>query len=133
MAFWGRDCMCHGADNLKGDGTCGRRFSNWLKDYDGIVDHKYIFSNMGYNLKPLDLQGAMGTVQLMKFDEIRERRNRSKEVIEDIVTVIPGVRGVRTLPQADVCWFGTPFICESKKLKNKLVAHFEKHKIQTRN
>ena len=32
-----------------------------------------------------------------------------------------------------VCWFGTPFICEEEGLKHKLVAHLEKHLIQTRN
>lgn len=134
MSWWGRDCFCVGANNLKGDGTCKKRFSKWLKAYEGIVDHKYIFSNMGYNLKPLDLQGAIGLVQLDKFDEIESRRNRSKETIENIVTKnIYGVKGVVTLPKADVHWFGTPFICDNVKLKHSLVQHLEAHKIQTRN
>lgn len=133
MAYWGRDCTCTGANNLLGKGFCGNRFSRWLKNYDGVVDHKYIFSNMGYNLKPLDLQGAIGTVQLEKFDEIEQRRKRSKEAITDIVCKIKGVRSVYSLPQADVCWFGTPFICDNKDLKRNLVKHLEAHKIQTRN
>ena len=70
IAWWGRDCYCVGSNNLLGCGTCGNRFDKWLDGYDGIVDHKYVFSNMGYNLKPLDLQGAIGLVQLDKFDEI---------------------------------------------------------------
>ena len=57
---WGRGCYCVGKANLLPKGTCGVRFSNWLDNYDGIIDHKYLFSNMGYNLKPLDLQGAIG-------------------------------------------------------------------------
>jgi CDP-6-deoxy-D-xylo-4-hexulose-3-dehydrase len=47
--------------------------------------------------------------------------------------VIKGVRSVRELEKADVCWFGVPFICESKELKVALVKHFEDNKIQTRN
>jgi CDP-4-dehydro-6-deoxyglucose reductase, E1 len=104
-----------------------------LENYDGIVDHKYIFSNMGYNLKPLDLQGAIGLVQLDKFTEIEAHRKLSMYTIDDIVTSnIDGVRGVYEWRDADVCWFGTPFICETKELKNKLVQHLEDHKIQTR-
>jgi CDP-6-deoxy-D-xylo-4-hexulose-3-dehydrase len=132
-AHWGRDCNCIGSENMSLKGSCGHRFDKWLEAYDGIVDHKYVFTNMGYNLKPLDLQGAIGLVQLSKFTEIEARRKRSKSVIEKIVCKIPGVRGVKILPQAAVCWFGTPFICEEPGLKHKLVAHLEKHLIQTRN
>jgi len=134
IAWWGRDCTCVGAANMLGKGSCGRRFDNWLPMYDGVVDHKYVFANMGYNLKPLDLQGAIGSVQLEKFDEIRARRIHSKETIEALVLDnIKDVRGVKVLDKADVSWFGTPFICEDKELKRRLVAHFEANKIQTRN
>ena len=37
------------------------------------------------------------------------------------------------LPKADTCWFGTPFICEDKVLKDKLISFLEENKIQTRN
>jgi CDP-6-deoxy-D-xylo-4-hexulose-3-dehydrase len=133
IATWGRDCTCIGSQNMSLKGSCGNRFGKWLDAYDGIVDHKYVFTNMGYNLKPLDLQGAIGLVQLDKFTEIEAKRKRSKAVIEKIVCKIPGVRGVKTLDQTDVCWFGTPFICDKPGLKHSLVAHLEKHLIQTRN
>jgi CDP-4-dehydro-6-deoxyglucose reductase, E1 len=134
IAWWGRACNCIGAENLRTDGSCGHRFDKWLENYDGIVDHKYIFSNIGYNLKPLDLQGAIGLVQLEKFDEIEQRRKTAKAIIEKIVVDnINEVNGVISLSKADTCWFGTPFICENSEVKHKLVQHLEKHKIQTRN
>ena len=134
IAWWGRDCYCVGSANLLSCGTCGKRFSNWLDSYDGVIDHKYVFSNMGYNLKPLDLQGAMGSVQLDKFDEIESRRKTSKSRLEKIFTDnIPGIRGVKHLDKADVSWFGTPFICEEEGLKHRLVEYLEANKIQTRN
>ena len=133
IAHWGRDCNCIGSDNMSLKGSCGYRFDKWLEAYDGIVDHKYVFGNLGYNLKPLDLQGAIGLVQLNKFTEIEAKRKRSKTVIEKIVTKVPGVHGVQALLQADVCWFGTPFICEAEGLKHRIVEHLEKHLIQTRN
>lgn len=134
FSWWGRDCYCVGSTNLLSCGTCGKRFDKWLESYDGILDHKYVFTNMGYNLKPLDLQGAIGSVQLTKFDEIEERRKVSKSTLEKIFTDnIQGIRGVKTLEHSDVSWFGTPFICEEEGLKHKLVDYLEKNKIQTRN
>jgi CDP-6-deoxy-D-xylo-4-hexulose-3-dehydrase len=134
IAHWGRDCVCIGAANMSLKGSCGHRFDKWIEAYDGIVDHKYVFGNMGYNMKPLDLQGAIGLVQLDKFTEIEAKRKHSKAIIEKIVTDnIAGVFGVKSLDSADVCWFGTPFICLEPGLKHRLVAHLEKHLIQTRN
>jgi CDP-6-deoxy-D-xylo-4-hexulose-3-dehydrase len=134
ITWWGRDCYCVGSANLLSCGTCGKRFSNWLESYEGIIDHKYVFSNMGYNLKPLDLQGAIGSIQLDKFDEIESNRKRSKQTIENIfVSNIEDIRSVKSLEKADVSWFGTPFICEEEGLKHKLVQYLENNKIQTRN
>jgi CDP-6-deoxy-D-xylo-4-hexulose-3-dehydrase len=133
IAHWGRDCDCVGVDNMLKDGSCGKRFDRWLKDYNGVVDHKYVFSHMGYNFKPLDLQGAIGIIQLKRFDDIAYRRRYAKYTIEPIVTNIKGVRGVKELDKADTCWFGIPFICEEEGLKHKLVQYLEKNKIQTRN
>lgn len=135
FTWWGRDCYCVGAANLLSCGTCGKRFDKWLDSYDGIIDHKYVFNNMGYNLKPMDLQGAIGLVQLTKFDEIDISRKISKDTIEAIlVKYVEGIKGVASyIYNSEPCWFGTPFICESKEIKTKLVNFLEDNKIQTRN
>lgn len=133
FAWWGRDCYCVGQQNLLSCGTCGKRFDKWLEGYDVVVDHKYIFSNMGYNLKPLDLQGSIGCVQLTKFDTMHQLRRKNKTRISNILMKVPGVRVVDELPNAETGWFGVPIICEDNKLKSNLVSHLEKHKIQTRN
>ena len=134
LSWWGRDCYCIGSANLLSCGTCGNRFDKWLENYDGIMDHKYVFSEMGYNLKPLDLQGAIGLVQLDKLDEIEINRKESNKRISKIFTdSIPNIRIPKVLDKANPNWFGTPFICEEDGLKHKLVAYLEKNKIQTRN
>jgi CDP-6-deoxy-D-xylo-4-hexulose-3-dehydrase len=134
LSWWGRDCYCIGSANLLACGTCGNRFDKWLENYDGIIDHKYVFSEMGYNLKPLDLQGAIGLVQLDKLSEIETNRRRSNHIISKIFTDnIPGLRTPLTLEHAKPCWFGTPFICDEPRLKHRLVAFLEENKIQTRN
>lgn len=134
IAWWGRDCYCVGAANLASCGTCGKRFDKWLESYDGIIDHKYVFSEMGYNLKPLDLQGAIGVEQIKKLDEIEANRKTSKETLEKIfLDNIKGIRVPKSLDKADPCWFGTPFICEEPGLKHRLVQYLEDNNIQTRN
>jgi CDP-6-deoxy-D-xylo-4-hexulose-3-dehydrase len=134
LSWWGRDCYCVGSANLLSCGTCGNRFDKWLENYDGVIDHKYVFSEMGYNLKPLDLQGAIGLVQLDKLSEIEVNRKTSNERISKIFTDnIPNVRVPKVLNKAEPCWFGTPFICDEPGLKYRLVEYLEANKIQTRN
>jgi len=88
---------------------------------------------MGYNLKPLDLQGGVGSVQLTKFEQIHRIRRENKKTIGNILESISGVRVVGERPEAETSWFGVPIVCETKELKETLVAYLEKNKIQTRN
>jgi CDP-6-deoxy-D-xylo-4-hexulose-3-dehydrase len=133
FAWWGRGCYCVGRQNLLPEGTCKKRFDKWIPECDDVVDHKYVFDNVGYNLKPLDLQGAIGIVQLEKFDSIEELRQSNKARMDEIFTRIRGCKNIAELPKASASWFGAPFVCESSGLKRALVSHLEKNRIQTRN
>jgi CDP-6-deoxy-D-xylo-4-hexulose-3-dehydrase len=70
---WGRDCWC---DSGK-DNTCGKRFEWQLGELPRGYDHKYIYSHLGYNLKPTDIQAAIGRVQLRKLDDFGAARRRN--------------------------------------------------------
>ena len=133
FAWWGRGCYCVGRQNLLPDGTCKKRFDKWIPDCDDIVDHKYVFENVGYNLKPLDLQGAIGIVQLDKFEEISDLRKNNKERMDSIFAKVPGVRIIQENNSAETSWFGAPIVCDSGSLKRALVSTLEKNRIQTRN
>ena len=135
FAWWGRDCYCVGAANLSMKGACGKRFDKWLEDCNEIVDHKYIFTNVGYNLKPIDLQGAIGLEQLEKIDSIHENRRTIKNKISEIAKKYLGdqIHIPEELPQAETSWFGVPIVCKSPILKAKLVDYLEKNRVQTRN
>ncbi len=133
FAAWGRACYCQGAANLLPNGVCGCRFSNWLKSQpDLIVDHKYVYDHMGYNVLPLDLQGAIGREQLKKAPLIHSKRREHKELIAQWIAAIPGLRGVKTELHAEISWFGTPVVASNQKLKEELVKHLEFNGIQTR-
>lgn len=135
FAWWGRDCYCVGAVNLSKVGACGKRFDKWLDGYEGKIDHKYYFSNMGYNVKPLDLQGALGLEQLKKIDFIHQKRKEHKNKISAIFEDKLGehISIPKELEHADTSWFGVPVICHTPGLKQKLVEFLESNRIQTRN
>jgi CDP-6-deoxy-D-xylo-4-hexulose-3-dehydrase len=72
---WGRDCWCpSGVDN-----TCNKRFGWQLGELPAGYDHKYTYSHLGFNLKPLDPQAAIGRVQLRRLPEFIEARKRNWE------------------------------------------------------
>jgi len=134
FAWWGRDCYCVGACNQLINGSCGKRFDKWLDGYDGIVDHKYVFSQIGYNLKPIDMQGAVGQVQLTKFDEIHTKRRFNYEQIRSILErLAPKVHVVGEDERAETSWFGVPIVCSNEDTKRTLQLHLEQNGIQTRN
>lgn len=132
-AWWGKSCYCSGVQNFLPLGACGKRFSTWLNITDTVVDHRYVFEVQGYNLKPLDLQGAIGSVQLTKFDQIHNLRRSHYMEIKRILDPLHGVRVISEHPEAETSWFGVPIVCDTKELKYQLQSHFEKRGIQTRN
>jgi CDP-6-deoxy-D-xylo-4-hexulose-3-dehydrase len=74
---WGRDCWCASGK----DDTCGKRFGWQLGELPEGYDHKYIYSHLGYNLKPLDPQAAIGRKQLQKLPAFIEARKSNWETL----------------------------------------------------
>jgi CDP-4-dehydro-6-deoxyglucose reductase, E1 len=74
---WGRDCWCASGK----DDTCGKRFQWQLGELPKGYDHKYIYSHLGYNLKPLDPQAAIGRQQLKKLPAFIEARKQNWETL----------------------------------------------------
>jgi CDP-6-deoxy-D-xylo-4-hexulose-3-dehydrase len=74
---WGRDCWCASGK----DDTCNKRFGWQLGELPKGYDHKYIYSHLGYNLKPLDPQAAIGRQQLKKLPAFIEARKLNWETL----------------------------------------------------
>lgn len=74
---WGRDCWCASGK----DDTCGKRFAWQLGELPAGYDHKYIYSHLGFNLKPLDPQAAIGRQQLRKLPPFIEARKQNWEAL----------------------------------------------------
>lgn len=77
MRDWGRDCWCAPGVN----DTCGRRYDWQLGNLPYGYDHKYIYSNIGYNLKLTDLQSAVGVSQIDKLDYFINERSKNWEYL----------------------------------------------------
>jgi len=134
---WGRGCYCVGLKaNLLKNGTCNNRFSNWLPALpDEIFDHKYVYDEIGYNLKPIEVQAAMGLEQIKKLPEITKRRKHNHRRLYNIFKqyeehfVLP-----EATKQSDPSWFAFAItIKDTAPFKRKdIVDWFESNKIQTR-
>ena len=138
MRDWGRACYCNtGKPGCVLQSTaCGNRFGNWLPGMpDTIYDHRYVFDEVGYNLKPLDLQAAMGLRQLEKLPELdAARRHNFKELISIFKPYEQYFHLPKATEKSDPCWFA--FLLTVKETapftRNDIVLHLEKSKIQTR-
>lgn len=102
---WGRDCFCApGVNN-----TCGKRFEWKLGDLPYGYDHKYIYSNVGYNLKLTDMQAAVGLAQLQKINNFIEKRRKNFLYLQ---TNLKKFTNYFILPESssnsNPSWFGFP-------------------------
>ena len=129
---WGRDCYCAGGEN----NTCGKRFSQQFGQLPAGYDHKYVYSEIGYNLKVTDMQAAVGVAQLGKLEGFIARR---KDNFRKIYALLEPYQERLLLPQAtpnsDPAWFG--FVLTVKRqagfTRNDLTSFLEANRIETRN
>lgn len=100
---WGRDCWCPTGK----DDSCKNRFNWKMGDLPQGYDHKYIYSEIGYNLKMTDIQAALGMAQIEKIGEFTEKRKNNFNFLKEQFKkfekyfILP-----ENLPDADSNWFG---------------------------
>lgn len=117
---WGR--QANTSEKYNGD--------KWLElpaDYDS----RFIYEKIGYNFQILELQAAMGQVQLKKADKIKAARKKNFDYLYKHLSKFPDLIMPTWVEGADVCWFAFPLSVEGGD-RGKLVAHLEEHGIETR-
>lgn len=134
---WGRGCYCVGPDaNKLKCGTCGTRFNNWIPTLpDEIFDHKYVYDEIGYNLKPIELQCAMGMKQLNKLPEIHSLRRRNYQLLFAIYEKYEEFFHLpRAQENSDPSWFAFPLTIRQGApfTRADIVDYLEENLIQTR-
>ena len=128
---WGRDCYCAGGEN----NTCGKRFSQKFGNLPFGFDHKYVYSEIGYNLKMTDIQAAIGAAQIDKLPDFCEKR---KSNFREWIRIFSRYSGYFILPEAtensDPAWFA--FIVTLKEdtpfKRDELTTHLNTMLIETR-
>ncbi len=128
---WGRDCWC----NPGTDDTCHKRFSMKSGALPIGYDHKYTYSNIGYNLKITDWQAAIGLAQLGKLDNFLDIRRENAGVLNSHLS---DLQDYLILPRiADKCtpsWFGYLISVRENApfSKQQMVTYLEQNGIGTR-
>jgi len=129
---WGRACYCpQGA--APPNGACGKRLNFKI---NGITyDHRYVYSNIGYNLKPTDIQCAMGVEQLKKLPAFTKKRQENfkklyhvfKKYADQLILPL-------SLPKAEPSWFAFPLTLRASCdfTREDLTGWYEKNNIETR-
>lgn len=128
---WGRDCWCpSGKDN-----TCQKRFTYQLGNLPYGYDHKFTYSNIGYNLKITDWQAAIGLAQLNKLEFfINKRRENFKVLYEKLKEFEEYLILPQESANCQASWFGFPITVRENQSfeKVKLVSYLEDNNIGTR-
>jgi CDP-6-deoxy-D-xylo-4-hexulose-3-dehydrase len=101
----------------------------------GTYDHKYVYSNIGYSLRPTDMQAALGLVQLERFPEFIQARKANFRFLYEGLSQF---KEYLILPswdeRTDACWFAFPITVRQSApfTRNHLVRWLEGKKIETR-
>lgn len=118
MREWGR---ASGTDKIY-------KYPNFPNDYR----ERYVYEEIGYNLKPLELQCAMGRVQLKKLEDFRERRLKNHDLLVKEFENLHKFQLVEVeMPNSTVCWFSFPFLCRGIDRKT-VMQRLEENNIECR-
>lgn len=130
MRDWGRDCSCPSGE----DNRCGNRFNAQYGKLPFGYDHKYVYSHFGYNLKPTEMQAAIGCAQLDKLPWFIEKRKQNFNYLNNALKDIKEFTLFEKHPESVPSWFGFLITLNenAKFARNDLVEYLEKNNIQTR-
>jgi len=96
-------------------------------DYDA----RFIYEKIGYNLSPLELQAAMGRVQLKIVKKIKQLRNRNFQYLYGNLSQFEDLALPKIINGAEPSWFAMP-LTTAYSNREPLVAFLEKNGVETR-
>ena len=128
-------------DDHYGEKSLSLREWGRLGGYDGIDDKKelegipadyparYLFKYMGFNVKPLELQCAMGRTQLKKLKTIKSMRSDNYNMLHKGLKDIKELQLLVTPEECKPSWFGFPLFAKDR---GGLREFLEARQIETR-
>lgn len=82
---------------------------------------RYTFYNLGYNLRPTEINGFIGNIQIKYLPEILKKRNKNFLEIAGIIYKNKNFYPIKFDHIDFVSNFSVPVICKSKKIRDELV------------
>ena len=127
---WGRHCWCAtGQDN-----TCKNRFNWKLGNLPEGYDHKYIYGELGFNLKISDLHSSIGVAQMDRLGGFIKKRRKNFDCLNRKMALL---EKYFILPSAtkssEPSWFGYLLTIKEDKIdRTELLKYLETHGIGAR-
>jgi len=108
-----------------------------LTRYGTTNDTRYLFLGKGFNFRPTELQGAIGSIQLKKLDQMNAHREANFQRVNSQFRVTNGPTVQALLPthhKAKPAWFALPFVLREglPYTRSQVTAYLEEHGIDTR-
>jgi len=130
---WGRDCRC--THTSPAAGACGRRFDWEIPGLNEPYDHRYLYVEIGYNMKMTDVQAAIGLAQLQKLPAFVEARKRNfRQLYEGLRPYKEFLILPKWSERADPAWFALPLtVTQGAPFSRRdLITFLENRNIETR-
>lgn len=99
---------------------------------DNPFEESFRFVLPGYNVRPLELSGAIGIPQMRKLPGMIEARRRNASKFHDLMSRVRHLRTQREIGTSS--WFGFSLIVEPDApfSRAELIAAFDRHRIDVR-
>jgi len=130
---WGRDCQC--THDSPPEGACGNRFEWQIPGLDEPYDHRYLYVEIGYNMKMTDIQAAIGLAQLGKLPGfVEERKQNFKALYQGLRAHEEFLLLPTWSRRADPAWFALPLTLRRDVpfTRRDIITHLEGRNIETR-
>ena len=99
------------------------------------IDPRFLFVNVGYNLRSTDMNASIGLVQLKKLEKFNQKRHEIGKAWNKAFNYLKKnelIQPMEITKGTKASWFGFPVICKTRKMRDDLRKHLEKNGIETR-
>ena len=106
----------------------------WRKEYgvSSEFESKYIFYDLGYNIRPTEITGFLGRNQLKYLKQSIEIREKNYLTLESCIQANPDLIKLDKSHISVLSSFAFPVLCKSPQLKNRYMDRFFKAGVEIR-
>jgi len=106
----------------------------WRRKYNikSEFDAKYTFYDLGYNFRPTEITGFIGTYQLQFLQNNINIREKNYRTVEKSILNNPDLINIQTTNITKLSNFSIPILCKSESIKKKYYEQFSGAGIEIR-